>query len=160
MLGIEEVLDYCTDFINTIDDFEDVDIHTDFECYPTSNEVFIALVVSSKGVNDFMDNIYNKTKVRDISEFSWAILHEVGHCETWHKMNKRTINKCRHIKRKISRRSIDERIYYNLTDERIATEWAIDYIEKNHDLVKKFDDEVLKLIKDFYLKNNLNAGVR
>jgi len=97
IIGLDNLLEICTDFINGIDDFEDVQIDTEFQCFPLTNEIFISLVASQMAVNEFMHNLMARTSVRDISEFTWSLLHEVGHCETWDRMNTRTINHCRNI---------------------------------------------------------------
>jgi hypothetical protein len=157
MKYLNKILDYCTDFINEIDDFEDVALGTDFSCYPTTNEVQIALVASAVNVDSFRENLYSRTAVRDISEFTWSLLHEVGHCMTWNYMNKRTQNHCRNIKRKINRGSLPEETYYGLTDERIATDWAIKFVEGNHDFVKEFDTAILNLLNKFYKVNKVEG---
>ena len=153
MRGIEQILDYCTEFINDIDNFEDVTLGLDFSCYPTTNEIQIAVIASAVSVDDFRENLYSRTQVRDISEFTWSLLHEVGHCKNWHLMNDRTINHCRNIKRKISRGSLPRTTYYDLTDERIATDWAIKFVNHNYEVVKEFDYQITRLLDKFYREN-------
>lgn len=153
MRGIEQILDYCTEFINDIDDFEDVVLGLDFSCYPTTNEIQIAVIASAVSVGNFRENLYSRTQVRDISEFTWSLLHEVGHCKSWHLMNDRTINHCRNIKRKIERGSLPRDTYYGLTDERIATDWAIRFVNCNHEIVKEFDYQITRLLDKFYQEN-------
>lgn len=155
MKGIDKILDFCTDFINDIDSFEDVTLGTDFSCFPDTNEVQIAVVASQIHVDSFRRNLYIRTQVRDVSEFTWSLLHEVGHCITWHSMNKRIKNHCKNVKRKIERGSLPEEVYYGLTDERIATDWAIKFVENNLDLVKEFDKKVLKKLDKFYQDNKV-----
>ncbi len=152
----EELLELCNDFISNIDDFE-IELNTDFFCYPTTNEIFISVLASANSVADFRENLYSRTTIKDISEFTWSLLHEVGHCETWNIMNKRTINHCRNIKRKIERGSLPTKTYYMLTDERIATDWAIKYISKNHNAVKAFDVQALALLDKFYKENEIEG---
>ena len=153
MFGIEQILDCCTEFINDIGDFEDVVLGMDFSCFPTTNEIQIAVIASAVSVDDFRQNLYSRTQVRDISEFTWSLLHEVGHCQTWHMMNDRTINHCKNVKRKINRGSLPRTTYYSLTDERIATDWAIRFVDRNHEIVKEFDYQILKLLDKFYQEN-------
>lgn len=155
IIGLDNLLEICTDFVNEIDDFEDVQVDTEFQCFPLTNEIFISLVASQMAVDEFMHNLMARTSVRDISEFTWSLLHEVGHCETWSRMSNRTTNHCRNIKRKITRGSIPTIIYYTLTDERIATDWAIKYIENNHEAVKRFDREVLAILGKIFEENDI-----
>lgn len=150
---IYDILDCCSEFINNIDDFEEVGLGTDFMCYPTTNEIYIAVLASEISVDNFRDYLYTQTSIRTISEFTWSLLHEVGHCMTWHSMNKRTINHCRNIKRKIIRGSIPKPVYYTLTDEKIATNWAIQFVENNFNKVQNFDNKILKMLDLFYVEN-------
>lgn len=153
--GIDKLLNICTDFVNEIDEFEDVQIGVEFFCYPTTNEIFISLVASENAVEEFMTTLLERTNVRDISEFTWSLLHEVGHCETWGVMTKRTTNHCRNVKRKIMQGKQPSVNYYYLTDERIATDWAIKFVENNYEMVKKFDKRILKYLKKFIIDNEI-----
>ena len=153
MKGIEQILDYCTEFINDIDDFEDVTLGLDFSCFPTTNEIQIAVIASAVSVDDFRTNLYSRMQVRDISEFTWSLLHEVGHCQTWCQMNNRTVNHCKNIKRKIERGSLPRTMYYDLTDEKIATDWAIRFVNRNHEIVKEFDYQITRMLDKFYQEN-------
>ena len=45
--------------------------------------------------------------------------------------------------------------YYYLTDERIATDWAIKFVENNYEMVKKFDKRILKYLKKFIIDNEI-----
>jgi hypothetical protein len=102
-----------------------------------------------------MVNLLDRTDINDISNFTWSFLHEVGHCMTWNHLNKRTINHCRNIKRKINRGSIKPTIYYTLADEKMATDWALNFVKKNHRLVQRFDVNVMTEITNFYLENEI-----
>lgn len=153
--GIDKLLNICTDFVNEIDEFEDVQMGVEFFCYPTTNEIFISLVASENAVEEFMTTLLERTNVRDISEFTWSLLHEVGHCETWGVMTKRTTNHCRNVKRKIMQGKQPSVNYYYLTDERIATDWAIKFVENNYEKVKKFDKRILKYLKKFIIDNEI-----
>lgn len=153
--GIDKLLNICTDFVNEIDEFEDVQMGVEFFCYPTTNEIFISLVASENAVEEFMTTLLERTNVRDISEFTWSLLHEVGHCETWGVMTKRTTNHCRNVKRKIMQGKQPSVNYYYLTDERIATDWAIKFVENNYEMVKKFDKRILKYLKKFIIDNEI-----
>lgn len=153
--GIDKLLNICTDFVNEIDEFEDVQMGVEFFCYPTTNEIFISLVASENAVEEFMTTLLERTDVRDISEFTWSLLHEVGHCETWGVMTKRTTNHCRNVKRKIMQGKQPSVNYYYLTDERIATDWAIKFVENNYEKVKKFDKRILKYLKKFIIDNEI-----
>ena len=158
LIGYDKILDLCTDFIeeNITDDIESVDLSTDFECYPSTKEVYISIVALEDALGEFIDNLKSRTEIDDISEFTWSFLHEVGHCMTDHHLNERTKSHCRNIKRKINRGSVSTLVYYTLAEEKMATDWAIGFVERNHDLVKAFDKNVLDILNTIYLENEID----
>ena len=157
---VDELLELCNYFIedNIDDDFESVDLSTDFECYPNTKEVFISIVALEGALHDFMNELLLRTDVNDISEFTWSFLHEVGHCQTDHLLGKRAKNHARNIKRKIERGSVPPLYYYTLADEKVATDWAIGFVERNYELVKAFDKNVLAILNTIYLENEIDLG--
>lgn len=154
--GVQELLDFCTDFINEIDDFEDVQLDNEFCCYPTTNEIFISILATQNAIEEFMTTLLKRTTIKDISEFTWSLLHEVGHCETVYLLTERTNNHCKNVKRKIKKGKVPTITYYTLTDEKIATNWAIRYIERNYERVKAFDDAAIKLLEKFIIENEID----
>ena len=158
LVGYDKILDLCTDFIedNITDDIESVDLSTDFYCYPNTKEIYISVLAPATALDDFIANLETRTQINDISVFTWSFLHEVGHCMTWNYLNKRTQHHCEYVKRKIERGSLDYLLYYGLADEKIATDWAIRFVENNHKLVKAFDRMVMNEITNFYIDNEID----
>lgn len=158
LIGYDKILDLCTDFIedNITDNIESVDLSTDFYCYPNTKEIYISVLAPATALDDFIANLESRTEIDDISVFTWSFLHEVGHCMTWNYLNKRTQHHCEYIKRKIERGSLNYLLYYGLADEKIATDWAIGFVENNHKLVKAFDRMVMNEISNFYLENEID----
>ncbi len=157
LVGYDKILDLCTDFIedNITDNIESVDLSTDFYCYPNTKEIFISVLAPAIALDDFISNLETRTDIDDISVFTWSFLHEVGHCMTWNYLNKRTQHHCEYVKRKIERGSINPLVYYGLADEKIATDWAIGFVEKNHEIAKAFNDMVMNEITNFYIENEI-----
>ena len=156
--GWDKIIDLCMCFLDdNIDlDYDCVDISTDFYCYPDTKEIFISVLAPATALDDFATNLAKRTDIEDISLFTWSFLHEVGHCMTWNYLNTRTKHHCEYVKRKIERGSINYLTYYRLADEKMATDWAIDFIEHNHKLVKAFDRMVLNEITNFYIDNEID----
>lgn len=156
--GTDKILDICTWFIedNITLDFEEVSLSTDFYCFPNTKEIFISVLAPTTALDDFIANLETRTQTNDISVFTWSFLHEVGHCMTWNYLNKRTKNHCEYVKRKIERGSLNHLLYYGLADEKIATDWAIKFVERNYSLVKAFDKTVLTEITNFYIDNEID----
>lgn len=158
LIGVDKILSLCTDFIedNISDDIESINLDTDFYCYPNTKEIYITVLAPATALDDFIANIKTRTNINDISVFTWSFLHEVGHCMTWNYLSKRTQHHCEYVKRKIERGSIDYLTYYRLADEKIATDWAIGFIENNHKLVQAFDRMILAEITNFYIDNEID----
>lgn len=158
LIGIDKLLDLCNLFIedNCNTDFENVELSTDFFCYPDTNEVFVSIVALVDSFDEFMENLQTRTDITDISVFTWSFLHEVGHCMTWNYLNKRTKHHCEHVKRKIDRGSIPTKIYYTLADEKMATDWALRFVTDNYKIVKTFDEKTLDILNKIYLDNKID----
>jgi len=158
IIGYDKILDLCAEFIedNITDDIESINLSTDFYCYPNTKEIYISVLAPATALDDFITNLESRTKINDISVFTWSFLHEVGHCMTWNYLNKRTQHHCEYVKRKIERGSLDYLLYYTLADEKIATNWAIGFVERNYKLVKAFDRMVMNEITNFYLENEID----
>ena len=156
---LDKFLKACNNFIAEIDeDLEDVQVGSFFFCYPTTKEVFISVLAEENGLDEFMKNLLERTDIHDISPFTWSLLHEVGHCETWHLMTEKVEHHCRNLKRKIERggKRFPTELYFDLTDERIATNWAIKFVSQNYDFVKAFDKKILKIFDRFYAENEVD----
>jgi len=160
LIGIDRLLDLCNNFIedNIGDDFENVDLSTDFECYPNTKEVFISIVALENALDEFIANLQTRTEIKDISEFTWSFLHEIGHCQTDNFLGERTKNHCQNIKRKINRGSVPTYVYYTLAEEKMATDWAIRYATRNYKIVKAFDKMALQLLTEIFTENEIDLG--
>lgn len=157
LIGLNEIVEFCMAFLDdNIDlDYGSVAVSTDFYCYPNTKEIFVSVLAPETALDDFATNLGTRTDIEDISLFTWSFLHEVGHCMTWNYLNKRTKNHCQHVERKIQRGSVSPLVYYDLATEKVATDWAIGFVENNHRLVKAFDKNVLDLLTKFYLENEV-----
>lgn len=159
LYGVNELLTLCDYFLeDNIGDFENVATSADFECYPNTKEIFVSIVAVKGALDEFMENLLSRTEIDDISEFTWSFLHEVGHCQTDHFLNERTKNHCRNVKRKINRGSVPTSVYYTLAEEKMATDWAIDFVSRNHKLVKAFDKNALQLLTEIFVQNDIDLG--
>ena len=157
LIGIDKLLNLCNYFLeDNFENFENVGLGTDFFCYPNTAEIYIAIVALQDALDEFYENLLTRTNIDDISCFTWSFLHEVGHCMTWNYLGKRTNNHCRNIKRKIQRGSIDTQMYYRLADEKMATDWAINYVSQNYNLVKAFDKNALQILTEIFIENEID----
>ena len=97
--------------------------------------------------------------------FIISLLHEVGHHNTYDDIDVSTINFCSDEKARISREMEDaedesvakalEWQYFNLPDEIVATEWAVNFAKENPEVIKEMWDTLKQELLKFYKKNDL-----
>ena len=116
--------------------------------------------INDEWFNEFVKERFN---LSDTESFVLSLLHEVGH----HKANsnidgdiydfcmkeKKRLEKC------IKKSDCTEEIkklnweYFNLPDEIMATQWAVNYIKRHPKKVEKMWDNIYKELLKFYKKN-------
>ena len=94
--------------------------------------------------------------------FILSFFHELGHYMTGDELTEEEENTSIWVKQYISTREeiTDElrELYYNLPDEKLATCWAIDYVNTHRNEITELWKEIEKLVIDFYNDNNVRAG--
>lgn len=120
----------------------------DFGYYEDSEEVGVTLV-SDERSQWFMENAFNRGLSYDCGDFIASFMHEIGHHFTLDKISRkqdRIINK---RKRKLNGNKRKHNFkYFNILDEVLATNWAIDYINNNEDIIEQFAYELMDIIKE------------
>lgn len=83
----------------------------------------------------FLRHLYESHKCDFTNEYSiilWAILHEIGHCITQVEDNDADIEKRLLLQCTNDAHSVEiQDLYFNLSSEYAATEWAIQWITEN-----------------------------
>ena len=90
--------------------------------------------------------------------FLISFLHELGHHYTLDELSEDEVNESLDTKRRINNEYTDGRIdlqeeYFNLPDEAVATNWAIEYIRNNKEKIDEFWSKLLNAIVQFYKAN-------
>lgn len=131
------------------------DLGTDF-CYIYSeSKIEYALVESEQSIADFMGSV-NRLHPRVKADcFLWSFLHELGHNETMNEMTDEEIDESEAIKEKIEKGELSKFAYYDTVEERLATEWAVEYAETHTEELLTFWNKLQKAIMDFYKENNI-----
>jgi hypothetical protein len=79
------------------------------------------------------------------------LLHEVGHHFTLDDLEEDEEEYCMKTKKKLHGESVEDNfIYFDLPDEKLATEWAINYINKNKAKLFKLAIEIQPIINNIY----------
>jgi hypothetical protein len=127
---------------------------TDFVYEYATSTVYYALVVSDNSSKWFREYALSKGLKYDCGSFFLSLFHELGHHMTmdlidddeyWEGVEKK--------KGLDGSKKEDNFFYFDLPDERAATEWAIDYINNNQEKIQelynsiKLDiDQIFKMV--------------
>lgn len=149
------IMEACEDFCRRFRPSFTVGIDNDFQCDPLKDEIDITLITVKEQDEEFLYNLLQYTNIRDISDFTWSLLHELGHCMTQKKLSISQRFGSRYNKWLISKGKLPSTDYYNLDDELTATMWGICFTECNHQYVKNFDNKIMKLFNKFYTESGL-----
>jgi hypothetical protein len=108
-----------------------------FMAYP--NEIYYPRHKKNYVSDGFMDLINRHyPDIQNVSEFTWSILHEIGHTQTWGNFSKKAWKKYE----KTAPYTYDIEEYYLIPQEKAATDWAADYIRKHPKKIAKFEKKI------------------
>lgn len=129
---------------------------TDDFCYwHHKNFIEYTLFTTAKCTKDFMASVERCNPIVKADEFLWSLLHEVGHHYTMDSIDKDTYEEIWEIKAEIEKGKIPAYKYYDLLDERLATEWAVKYANTHTEELSKFWEKCQDKILKFYLANGV-----
>ena len=132
-----------TEFVQTFDVDYSVELAPDFEADNITDTIKYAVAMMESGAIAFRNNFIKRFPLcADFDIFTLSFMHELGHLETEWDMVDDT------IKRIALHKSGDEEAYFNLHNEKIATDWAGEYLTENHDDMKNWEAKVLALLKE------------
>lgn len=121
---------------NFLADYECVAVEADEFSYEYATNTIYYTTKSVEGEKEFLASVERLNPTVKLSAFVWSILHELGHNETLDFISDRIIKADERTKRAIANGKVDASKYYDLTVEREATEWAVDFANNNYELVK------------------------
>ena len=149
-------------------DFEcRAELGSDFCYWQDCNLIWYSLVVLKEDDEYFMENWHKFAPEMTIDPFLASLLHEVGHNETLHWLSEEEVCYCRDKKKEISCQldscalAEEKRNcyfqYFALPDEKLATDWAIDYIRNHTQQISDFWQKLQAAIMEFYKINNVGV---
>lgn len=136
---LEQFFEIFDKLINEIvKDFDDeysAYLSDKFSADITNNKIAYPLLIDPVSTKEFRDNFVSRFPTADnYSDFLLSLLHEIGHLETVNDMEN-DIEKRKKI--------ISNKKYFNLFNERIATDWAGFWLEDNEELARQLDDTII-----------------
>lgn len=141
-----------TAFVRSFDEDYTCELGANFEALIDTDTIIYTIIMYDNSANSFRANFIERfPHCDDFTTFTLSFFHELGHLETSYDMIDDTgeriyINRLRN-KRKAERR------YYRLHNERIATDWAGEYLTAHHDEMKTWEKiflEKLSKVLDNY----------
>ena len=123
-------------------------IDTEFCWYKDDNTIGISFFETAETIaswNKFFIEELNCSYCLDI--FYTSFFHELGHSNTWHKVSIED--------QEVDTLGLVNENYYHLPKEIIASQWAVDYINKNIDAVSELIQTVGEALNYFFETNEL-----
>lgn len=130
------------DFVKEFDEEYVVVMGSDFQADNIEETIYYAIAMMDEGAKSFRANFEKRFPVaKDFDIFTLSFLHELGHLETeWDMVDDtKERNKIKGEK--------DSEKYYALHNERIATDWAGEYLNDHYFTAKALEEKVLTAIK-------------
>lgn len=139
------VTDLLTDFVRSFDEEYSVELGSDFEAVDDEKIVYAIAMIDEEARN-FAENFvarFPACAVFDI--FTLSFMHELGHLETAWDMVDDVAQ--RNKLRKMTDKKKACALYYRLHNERIATDWAGEYLTAHLGEMVGFEKKILGLLK-------------
>lgn len=134
--------------------YEDESISYKLDCGAVEDEWF----------NEFLEERFGYECKNSAESFVLSILHEVGHHKANDEIEGAILDFCNTEKERIDREMQDadseqskalEWQYFNLPDEIMATQWAVNYAKEHPRKIKKMMERIRASLMEFYMANGL-----
>ena len=135
----QTVTDLLTAFIQTFDEEYTVELAPDFCADNIKETVYYTVVAPINSMDEFTIDFTKRFPACScFSEFMLSFMHELGHLETEWDMVDDT---------KERNEITDNATYFQLYNERIATDWAGEYLTDHKDEMLIFEQQILTEIR-------------
>lgn len=160
MINVSNINSILNDFLTP---FEcSADISTDFEYLYAESKIHYALVVSEKSNRLFLNDVERRFPTIHADIFLWSFLHELGHHMTMDDMEDEEVAESENIKNYLDTVNLTDKekynLYFNAPDEKLATEWAADYMLAHSEEINNLWVALKAAIADFYVSNGVNIN--
>ena len=134
----------------------DSDFSSDFSYDPEDDRVYFSIMVTERSDRLFKQYVSTHFHFETPSIFMLSLLHEVGHAYTLHTFSKMRLETAHEAKKLIEEAlEIDNSdeiysLYFDLSIEKVATAWAVDYYRANRKRCDDFYSRFLQTLKAEY----------
>lgn len=132
------------------------DFSSDFGYDPDDDTIYFSIAISERADRLFKSYIEKTFHFKVPHIFMISLLHEVGHFYTLHtfsKMRIETAHSAKDLIEEALKMDDDDEIYslyFDLSVEKVATAWAVDYYRKNMKRCEDFYSKFEKTLKAEY----------
>ena len=159
--GINEITNILNEYLAKFDLIAVFD--DEFAYYSGWNEIHYTVAVENKADILFQNFAHELRPEVTCDTFLLSLYHEIGHHETVDELTDAQIRMCREKKAFIDivghfNIEAAHNRYFRMLDERMATEWGLDYIINHSDEVKKLWLKLQPAIMQFYKLNNVELN--
>lgn len=139
---LENINKIVENFIHQIDKEYNCELGSDFCVYLDKQLIHWSILCQDETAKAFYQNfILRFPQAKELSIFTLSILHEVGHLETENEMIDDT---------NINTDSLTNEKYFALYNEKIATDWAGEWIEQNYNKAINFNKIIEQTLQKGY----------
>ena len=132
-------------FVRTFDEEYSVELGADFEAVDDEKIVYAIAMIDEEARN-FAENFISRFPACAVFDiFTLSFMHELGHLETAWDMVDDVAQ--RNKLRKMTDKKKACALYYRLHNERIATDWAGEYLTEHLEEMQAFEKKVLQILK-------------
>ena len=96
---------------------------------------------TSEGFMELIEKHYPDVKA---TEFTWSLLHEIGHTQTWGYFD--NFEWLEYAMKSPEVYDIEE--YYEIPQEKAATDWAYEFIKEYPEVVAKLEKKMRKALRE------------
>lgn len=147
-------------FANSIDNEIKIEKGNDWQCDIEEKIIYIPLIESQEECEKFINNFKKQwqQKNKKIKLFfapqTISFLHEIGHTQTKQgNIISKTLRKISNFLYKYkATKKISYEIYFNIPEEKRATQWAIKFIMNNYNDIILFNNELENKYFEMYEK--------
>ena len=140
---LKKINEAVRNFVQSINEEYDCEMGLDFMAQLDTDIIVWSILTVEESGEAFYNNFISRfPKAKGFSLFTLSVLHEVGHLETENEMEDDTDTRNNEI--------MTDEEYFNLFNERIATDWAGYWIEKNFQKAINLDDTFRNVLNSLY----------
>lgn len=136
------------------------ELSSDFSYWYSESLICVALAVTEANDRDFQEFCKELQPELHCDTFLLSFMHELGHHETLDEWDDEEYLDMKIQKEKINKMKVNQKeknfMYFNIPDERRATEWGLQYIMENQTEMMSLWAELKQAILTFYKLNDIH----